>query len=178
MSKPPLLTPSIEEEDLFLYLVVSQIAVNSALIREELRVQRPIYYTSQAFQGAEARYPRIEKMVFSLIVVSRKLHPYFQAHTIFVMTNQPIRKAISRPNAAGRMVQWAVELSQFDIDYKPQTVIKVRALANFVTEFTMKDQDPKVEYWMVYANGSLVIGVEGVGVILLSPEKDVLKYGV
>ena len=109
-------------------------------------------------------------MVFSLIVASRKLHPYFQAHTIFVMTDQPIRKAISRPNAAGRMVQWAVELSQFDIDYKPQTVIKVRALANFVTEFTMKDQDPKVEYWMVYANGSLVIGVEGVGVILLSPE--------
>ena len=104
LSKPPLLTPSIEEEDLFLYLAVSQTAVNSALIREELRVQRPIYYTSQAFQGAEARYPRIEKMVFSLIVAPRKLRPYFQAHTIFVMTDQPIRKAISRPGTTGRMV--------------------------------------------------------------------------
>ena len=104
MSKPPLLTPSIEEEDLFLYLAVSQTAVNSALIPEELRVQRPIYYTSQALQGAEARYPRIEKMVFSLIVAPRKLRPYFQAHTIFVMTDQPIRKAISRPGTTGRMV--------------------------------------------------------------------------
>ena len=57
------------------------------------------------------------------------------------MTNQPIQKAMRKPNAAGSMVQWAVELSQFDIDYKPQTSIKAQALANFVTEFTMMDQD-------------------------------------
>ena len=66
---------------------------------------------NQAFQGAKARYPRIEKMAFSLIVASRKLRPYFQAHTIFVMTDQPIRNAMSQPNAARRLVQWAMELS-------------------------------------------------------------------
>ena len=87
MSKPPLLSPFVEGEDLFLYLAVSQTAVSSALIREELKVQRLVYYMNQAFQGAKARYPRIEKMAFSLIVASRKLHPYFQAHTIFVMTD-------------------------------------------------------------------------------------------
>ena len=48
---------------------------------------------------------------------------------------------MSKPNATGRMVQWAVELSQFDIDYKPQTSIKAQALANFITKFTMMDQD-------------------------------------
>ena len=49
LSKPPFLSPSIEGEDLFLYLAVSQTAVSLALIREELQVQKPVYYTSQAF---------------------------------------------------------------------------------------------------------------------------------
>ena len=178
LSKPPLLSPSIEGEDLFLYLAVSQTVVSSAPIHEELKVQRPVYYISQAFQGTRARYPRVEKLAFALIIASRKLRPYFQAHIVLVMTDQPLQKAMGRPNAAGRMVQWAVEFSQFDIDYRPQTTIKVQALANFVTEFTMTDQDPEVDYWTMYTNRSSIAGVGGVGVILLSPKKEVLKYGV
>ena len=178
LSKPPLLSPSVEGEDLFLYLAVSQTVVSSAPIHEELKVQRPVYYISQAFQGTRARYPRVEKLAFALIIASRKLRPYFQAHIVLVMTDQPLQKAMGRPNAAGRMVQWAVEFSQFDIDYRPQTTIKVQALANFVTEFTMTDQDPEVDYWTMYTNRSSIAGVGGVGVILLSPKKEVLKYGV
>ena len=78
--------------------------MSSALIHEELRIQKPVYYISQAFQGVEARYPRIEKLAFALVIASRKLRPYFQAHTILVMTNQPLRKAMGRLDAAGRMV--------------------------------------------------------------------------
>ena len=85
-------------------------------------------------------------MAFALIVTSRKLHPYFQTHTIFVMMDQPIRKAMSKLDAARRMVQWVVELNQFDIDYKPWTAIKAQALANFITEFTMTDQDQEADY--------------------------------
>ena len=54
LSNPPLLSPSKEGEDLFLYLAVSVTAVSAALIKEENRVQLPMYYVSQAFQGAEA----------------------------------------------------------------------------------------------------------------------------
>ena len=53
---------------------------------------------------------------------------------------------MGRPNVAGRMVQWAVELSQFDVNYRPRTLIKVQALVDFVIEFTMVDQDPKSDY--------------------------------
>ena len=101
MSNPPLLSPSKEGEDLFLYLAISVTAVSATLIREENRVQLPVYYVSQAFQGAEARYPPIEKITFALIVASRKFRPYFQANPIIVMTDQPIRKAMSKPEAAG-----------------------------------------------------------------------------
>ena len=105
LSNPPLLSPSKEGEDLFLYLVVFVTAVSAALIREENQVQLPMYYVSQAFQGAEARYPRIEKITFALIVASRKLCPYFQANPIIVMTDQPIKKARNKLEVVGRMVQ-------------------------------------------------------------------------
>ena len=64
--------------------------MSATLIREKGKTQLPIYYISQAFQGAEAKYLRIEKIAFVLIVVSHKLRPYFQANPISIMTDQPI----------------------------------------------------------------------------------------
>ena len=87
LSNPLLLSPSKEGEDLFLYLAVSVTAISVALIREENMVQLQVYYVSQAFQGAEARYSPIEKITFALIMASRKLRPYFQANPIIVMTD-------------------------------------------------------------------------------------------
>ena len=95
---------------MFLYLAVSNTAISSTLIREERNIQKPVYYTSQAFQGAKASYPRMEKIAFALLVASKKLHPYFQAHHIVVMTDQPIRKMMNKIDAAGRLIQWAIEL--------------------------------------------------------------------
>jgi len=57
LSSPPLLSPSKLREELFLYLAISPATVSAALVREEDRVQKLIYYTSQALQGAEERYP-------------------------------------------------------------------------------------------------------------------------
>ena len=62
---------------MFLYLAVSTTVVSATLIREENKIQLPMYYISQAFQGAKARYLQIEKITFALIVASRKLCPYF-----------------------------------------------------------------------------------------------------
>ncbi|XP_030963839.1 uncharacterized protein LOC115985003 [Quercus lobata] len=55
LSSPPLLSPSKEGENLYLYLAVSASAVSAALIREEGMKQLLVYYVSQAFQGAESR---------------------------------------------------------------------------------------------------------------------------
>ena len=77
LSSSPLLSPSKPGEELFLYLVVSSVAVSTALVREEERIQKPIYYTSQALRGAEERYPPIEKLAFALVTLARKLKPYF-----------------------------------------------------------------------------------------------------
>ena len=149
LSNPPLLSPSQEGESLQLYLAVSATAVSAALIWEEDKKQLPVYYVSQAFQGAKFGYPRIEKIAFALIVASRKLRQYFQASPILVMTDQPIRKSMNKSEAAGRMVQWAIKLSQFDIEYHPRTAIKAQVLADFIVEFTLPDEEnpsPEAEW--------------------------------
>ena len=88
-----------------------------------------------------SKYPRIEKIAFTLIVASRKLRPYFQANPILVMSDQPIKKPMNKPETVRRMVQWAIELSQFDIEYHPRTAIKAQALVDFIAEFTLSNED-------------------------------------
>ena len=78
----------------------------------------------------------MEKIAFALLVTSRKLRPYFQAHPIVVMTDQPIRKTMNKIDAVGQLIQWAIELGQFDIEYWPQATIKAQVLADFIAKFT------------------------------------------
>ena len=125
----------------------------------------------------------MEKLTFALIIATRKLRPYFQAHTIVVLTNHPLRKTMSKPNTAGWLIQWSIELSEFDINYRPRTAIKAQALVDFVAEFTVKEDEPKeeeqqVSRWMIHTNGSSTKHVGGVGVILKSLEGDVIKWAI
>ena len=78
----------------------------------------------------------MEKIAFTLLVASRKLCPYFQAHSIVVMPDQPIRKMMNKIDVARRLIQWAIELGQFDIEYQPLAAIKAQVLVDFITEFT------------------------------------------
>ena len=79
-----------------------------------------MYYTSKALRGVKGQYPLIEKLAFALIMASRKLRHYFQAHVINVMTDHLLKKAMNKLEAARRLIQWAVELSEFDIRYQPR----------------------------------------------------------
>ena len=181
LSNPPLLSSSKEGENLYLYLAISTTAISAILIREEDKKQPLVYYVNQAFQGAEAKYPRIEKIAFALIVASRKLRPYFQANPILVMMDQLIKKSMYKLEAAGRMVQWAVELSQFDIKYHPRIAIKVQALADFIVEFTLPDEDgltDETERWTIHTDGSSAQKKGGVGVVIITPEGETFKYRV
>ena len=77
------------------------------------------------------------------------------------------------------MVQWAIELSQFNVEYYPRTAIKAQALANFIAEFTTpKDVNNQKDLWTINTDGSSTQKGGGVGIVITSLKKDVLKYGV
>lgn len=80
---PSLLSSPMSRETLYLYLAISDAAVSTTLVRDDNDVQRLIYYMSKALQGAESRYPNVDKLALAIIVLARKLRPYFQAHPIF-----------------------------------------------------------------------------------------------
>ena len=168
-------------EELYLYLAVTLHAVSSTLVREEGRVQKPVYYTNRALRGAKGRYPQIEKLAFELITTSRKLRHYFQAHVINIMTDHPLKKAMNKLEAAGRLIQWAVELSEFDIKYQSKHAIKAQALADSITEFTSSCDDLEIvedKKWIIHVDGSSTQHARGIRVILQSLEGDRLKYKV
>ena len=97
------------------------------------------------------------------------------------MTDQPIKKSMKQLEAAERMIQWAIELSQFDIEYHPRIAIKAQALVDFIAEFTSPDEDRlmnKVRRWTIQTDGSSAQKTGGVGVVIITPDGEIIKYGV
>ena len=86
---PVLLNPEPREE-LFLYLVVSEHAVSSVIIREEIGKLRAVFYVSKTLAEAKTRYLPLEKLTQALVMASKKLNHYFQAHKIVVLTEHPL----------------------------------------------------------------------------------------
>ena len=86
-----LLSKPIEGEKLYLYLVVSEDAIITVLVRDEEKVQWPIYYVSKRLVDAETMYPELEKLALTLMVASKKLRSYFHAHSIEILANYPMR---------------------------------------------------------------------------------------
>ena len=119
-------------------------------------MQKLVYYASRALRRAEERYPPMEKLAFVLVTAACKLKPYFQAHTVVVLTDRPLRRAMSNLDAVGRLALWAIELSKFNIQYRPRTAIKGQVVADFIVEFTHDEDKGAKEspQWSVHIDGS------------------------
>jgi hypothetical protein len=101
----PALTVPIAGETLVFYLAISREAISSILMTERNNVQKPIYFVSMALQGPELNYPLLEKLVLALVHTTRRLRRYFQAHAICVLTDQPIRQVLLKPEKSGRLAK-------------------------------------------------------------------------
>ncbi|KAL0457960.1 UNVERIFIED_CONTAM: hypothetical protein Slati_0423200 [Sesamum latifolium] len=156
LEKLPLLVKPIPEDTLYLYISSTSQAVSSVLVREEEGTQTPIYYVRKVLNGIESRYPPIEKMALAMVVAARKLRPYFLSYPVGVRTNTPLKQVLGKPEASGRLVKWAIDLSEYDISYLPRTTIKAQALADFVSEMTGTIQEEVFEErsWLLHIDGS------------------------
>ena len=122
----------------------------------------------------------MEKLAFTLVTTSKKLKQYFQAHIINVLTNHPLKKTMNKLEAARRLIQWAIELSKFDVRYQPRSTIKSQVLADFIAKFTPDqgelDKVDETQRRVVNVDGSSMLYIGGIRVILKSLEGDKLKY--
>ncbi|XP_068476630.1 uncharacterized protein [Phaseolus vulgaris] len=171
LATPPVLFKPVAGVPLRLYFAVTERAISSVLVQEQDQVQRPIYFVSKALQGPETRYQSLEKAALAVVFSARRLRHYFHSLTVVVMTNLPIQKVLQKPDVAGRMVRWAVELSEFDIQYEPKGFIKGQVYADFVAELS-PGGDQEVEsgsQWLLSVDGSSNQQGSGAGIVLEGP---------
>ncbi|XP_072076738.1 uncharacterized protein [Arachis hypogaea] len=151
---------------------------NSALVTERNKVQHPVYFVSKTLQHAELNYPRIEKLALALIFSARRLRPYFQNHVIHVRTDHPLRQVLHKPEIAGRLIKWAVELSEFDIKYQSRGPIKSQFLADFIAELTIPSEEDHAKQWILHVDGSSNNGGCGAGIRLEAEDGFILEHSI
>lgn len=102
-----------------LYLATSNTAISVVLVVDRIGKQKPIYFASRALQGAEARYLPLEKLSLSLVFAMQRLHLYFHAHTIHVLSDANLKQVLLKLESSGHLAKWAIKLGEFDIEYHP-----------------------------------------------------------
>jgi hypothetical protein len=119
------------------------------------------------------------KVTYALLIIAHKLSHYFQAHRIEVHTSSTLGKILNNREATGKIAKWAIELSMYDIVYKPRTTIKAQALSNFVAEWIEIQTPPKereLEYWTINFDGTIQLQGAGAGILVTSQNKENFKY--
>nr|CCI55458.1 PH01B001E05.14 [Phyllostachys edulis] len=167
------------EETLIIYLTVTPQAVSAVLVVERENVQRQD--VNEVLHGPKERYPQVQKLMYALLMSSRKLQRYFQVHKIIVSSEFPLGVVLQNRDAAGRMAKWSSELGEFDLYFVSQMTIKSQILADFIAEWTNPEpvQDPQYDthdQWMMYFDESLTLSGSWAGVVLESPTRETLKY--
>ena len=120
----PIMSSPVVDEVLFSYLAIASHAISLVLIRVDDGVQRTVYYVSKSLNEAEVRYLPLEKAILAVVHVTRKLPHYFQAHTVVVLTQLPLKSVLRSADYTGRVAKWGMILGAFDIKYMPHTSIK------------------------------------------------------
>ncbi|GJZ66533.1 reverse transcriptase domain-containing protein, partial [Tanacetum coccineum] len=139
---------------------------------------------NNALQGPELNYTPMEKLVLALVFAAKRLRRYFQAHPIAVITDQPIRQVMSRPEVAGRLQKWSIMLREHNITYRPRTSVKDQILADFLVEkpkeasADMSEKEASQEPGMLFTDGSSCINGSGAGLILTSLEGAEFTYAL
>ncbi|XP_042404964.1 uncharacterized protein LOC121995243 [Zingiber officinale] len=146
----PVLAKPNTGEPLRIYLSSTEHTVGSALVRQDGEEQL-VYFLSHILKDTESRYTGLEKLAFALVLAARRLQPYFLAHMIIVMPNNPL----------GR--------------YQPHTTIKAQSLADFVTE--VHNPEPE-SLWKVFVDGSSTRLGSGIGILLISPQEERVQLSV
>jgi len=171
LASPPVLCKPLVGTPLRLYFAVTERAVSVVLAQDQDQARKPIYFVIKVLQGPEVRYQALEKAALAVVFSTRRLRYYFHSFTVLVMTELPIQKVLKKPEIAGRMVKWAVELSEFDIKYQPRGPIKGQIFADFVVELSSEAARVEGEdfRWVLSVDGSSNQQGSGAGVNLEGP---------
>jgi hypothetical protein len=187
LTHTPILTPPHSGEPLYLYVATTTQVVGVDIVVERakeghtLPVQMSVYYISEVLSETKARYLQIQKLLYTVVLARHKLHHYFEAHSVMVVSSFPLREIIRNPDVTGRIAKWSMELMGETLTYAPRKVIKSQFLADFVAEWTDTQLPPlqvQAECWTLYYDGSVMKTGAGAGLLFISPLGEHMRYAV
>ncbi|GJR21358.1 reverse transcriptase domain-containing protein [Tanacetum coccineum] len=154
-------------------------AISAVLMTEREGKQMLVYFVERVFTRARINYTPMEKLVLALLSASRRLKRYFQAHTIIVITDQPIKQLLSNSEITGRMLKWKFELEGYDIQYRPRISIKGQILADFIVERPEEESSDELMTepeelpgpWTLFTDGSSCIDGSEAGLYLIQQNR-------
>jgi hypothetical protein len=130
LQPPPILTAPQPGENLLLYIAATTHVVSTAIMVERQEeghafgVQRPVYFISEVLFESKVHYPTIQKLLYGILITSRKLRHYFNAYNFLVVSDIPLVDILHNQDATRRISNWTVELGALTLDFKPWTAIK------------------------------------------------------
>jgi hypothetical protein len=132
------LTPLAPGAPLLLYVAASHSAVSAALVQEKLegqiKKQTPVYFVSEVLCLSKKNYTELEKVLYAVLMASRKLQHYFQAFHIIVPSSQPLKDIMRKRESTGRIRKWDADLNEFSINYVHRSSIQSQALVDFIAD--------------------------------------------
>jgi ribonuclease HI len=169
-----------------LYVVASNSVVSAALVQEkfegQIKKQAPIYFVFEVLSLSKKNYTELEKVLYAVLMASRKLQHYFQAYHIVVPSSQPLKDIMRNIEATGRIGKWVAELNEFSIDYVHESSIQSQALADFIADWTPGAQEEEAnkdaEAWTVFCDDSWGTFGSGAAAVLVAPSKVRICYAV
>nr|GEX95877.1 reverse transcriptase domain-containing protein [Tanacetum cinerariifolium] len=186
IAKLPMLMTPTEKEELIIYLAAAKEAISAVLMTVRDGKQVPIYFVSQVLQGPSINYTSMEKLILALVSASKRLKRYFQAHTIVVIMDQPIKQLLSNPEVTGRLLKWRFEQGEHDIQYRPRTSIKGQILADFIVESPedgtpdtpMEHREELPDPWILFTDGSSCVDGFRASLIIMNPKGMEFTYAL
>jgi hypothetical protein len=151
-------------------LVIEKETIKDGRIAKQ---QFPVYFVSEVLTGSKKYYSEIEKICYAVIMSAKKLRHYFEAHTIKVLTNQPLNDIFDNRHSSGRINRWAMELSKYVVDFEKRSTLKSHILADFLVEWTEPNSPaegsaPKSS-WLIYYDRAYDNVGAGVAAVLIYP---------
>ena len=144
MMNPSTMQAPTHKKPLLLYMATNSYAIGALIAQEDGgSVEQPMYYISCALKDAETHYPRAERACLAILYALQRLHHYFLAYEVWLITKSyTIKALLQQPILPGRISQWLLQLSQYDLRMGTPRAVKSQAPADLLAQFPGEEEFP------------------------------------